>query len=209
MIANYKQLENGLIKQTSFFNEKQTYNELYVNDRYNTYGEKGPQLSGIRLGHLITTIKEVPSSILDVGYGNGDFLKVCLSSIKNCYGNDISGYTVPNGVTFVDDISEKDYDVICFFDVLEHFEEINFVKNLKCKYFYISVPWCHYFSDEWFENWKHRRPDEHLWHFNPTSLQNFMKEMGFEVISTSNIEDLIRTTPFNYPNILTAIFKKL
>jgi hypothetical protein len=42
-------------------------------------------------------------------------------------------------------------------------EDIEFVKDLKCHYVCISLPWCHYFSDEWFETWKHRKPNEHLW----------------------------------------------
>lgn len=208
MIENYKQLSNGLIKQVSFFKEKQTYDNHYVDVRYNTYGIKGPQLSGVRLAYLITKINLTPKSILDVGYGNGDFLRACLHSIENCYGNDVSGYPIPDGAIFIEDIFSKHFDVICFFDVLEHFEEIDFIKKLNCKYFYISLPWCHYFSDEWFTNWKHRRPDEHLWHFNEKSLTNFMEEMGYDLIDISNIEDTIRTTKESYPNILTGIFQK-
>ena len=208
MLDHYKMLPNGLINQCEFFTKKQTYNNTYVDVRYNTYGEKGPQLSGIRLGHLVSKIGRTPNSILDVGYGNGDFLKICLHSIKNCYGNDISGYEVPKGAQFVDSLLTENYDVVCFFDVLEHFEDISFVKDLKCNFLYISVPWCHYFSDEWFKNWKHRRPDEHLWHFNEKSLEAFMKEMGYDLFDYSNVEDLIRTTSESYSNILTGIFKK-
>ena len=61
------------------------------------------------------------------------------------------------------------YDIITFYDSLEHFEEIEFVKKLKCNYICISVPNCHYKNDEWFRNWKHRKPNEHLWHFNSKS----------------------------------------
>jgi len=57
-------------------------------------------------------------------------------------------------------------------------------------------------------NWKHRRPDEHLWHFNEKSIENFFNEMGYDMVDYSNIEDLIRTTEHEYPNILTCIFKK-
>ena len=92
---------------------------------------------------------------------------------------------------------------------LEHFEDISFVKDLPCSYVCISLPWCHYFSDEWFENWKHRRPDEHLWHFNRNSLNEFMQECGFESIATSNIEDIIRKNNEQYSNILTGIFEKI
>jgi hypothetical protein len=207
MIENYEVLENGLIKQKNIIN-KQDYNVDYVNQRYNQYGYKGHQISGLRLGYLIGTIGLTPRSILDVGYGNGDFLKLCKNGIDECFGNDVSGYQVPDNVKFTDNIFDRHYDVISMFDVLEHFEDIYFVKELKCDYVYISVPWCHNFSDEWFFNWKHRRPDEHLWHFNDKSIKLFFDEMGFDMISHSNIEDIVRKPVDSNSNILTCIFKK-
>ena len=206
-MENYEVLENGLIKQKTILNEIRTYDYDYVNNSYNQYGEKGSQMAGLRLGYLIGILGYVPSSILDVGYGNGDFLKVCKNVIES-YGNDISGYPVPEGVKFVDNIFDKHYEVITFFDVLEHFEDINFVKDLNCDYIYISLPWCHFFNEEWFMNWKHRRPDEHLWHFNHKSIEKFFNEMGYDMVDYSDIEDVIRTTNESYSNILTAIFKK-
>ena len=65
------------------------------------------------------------------------------------------------------------------------------------------------FDDEWFENWKHRRPDEHLWHFNAKALRKFVESQKYEYINSTNVEDCIRKTDHNYPNILTAIFKKI
>lgn len=59
-----------------------------------------------------------------------------------------------------------------------------------------------------FENWKHRRPDEHLWHFNLESLTKFMQEICYEKITHSNIEDVIRKPSSDYTNILSAVFKK-
>jgi hypothetical protein len=208
MIENYKILKNGVIKQINFVNKIQEYNSNYINDRYNQYGEKGPQMAGLRLGYLIGILGKLPKSLLDVGYGNGDFLKVCQQGIEKCYGNDVSGYPIPEGVTFVENIFDKHYDVITMFDVLEHFENINFIKDLSCNYFYVSLPWCHNFSDEWFFNWKHRRPDEHLWHFSLPSITKFFNEMGYELLTHSNIEDVIRKPIDENENILTCIFKK-
>lgn len=209
MIDNYQILPNGLIKQINIKNTLQTYDKKYVDERYNQYGIKGYQMSGIRLGYLISSINKIPESILDVGYGNGDFLSLCSESKIKCYGNDISGYQLPPNVDFVDNIFNNYYEVISFFDVLEHFEKIDFIKNLNCKYIFISVPWCHNFNDEWFKNWKHRREDEHLWHFNETSIVNFFEEMGYKLLSKSNVEDTIRKSTDNTENILTCIFEKL
>ena len=105
-------------------------------------------------------------------------------------------------------MTDECYDVITFFDSLEHFEDIEFVKDLKCRVVCISVPYCHNKSDEWFENWKHRRPNEHLWHFDKDSLVKFMERMGFVLCSYSNLEDTIRKNPDQEePNILTCIFR--
>jgi hypothetical protein len=62
-------------------------------------------------------------------------------------------------------------------------------------------------SAEWFESWKHRRPNEHLWHFNDESLKKFVESQNYEFVNSTNIEDCIRKTNYNYPNILTSIFK--
>ena len=208
-MEGYTILPNGLIKQNKIFSYIQDYDKEYVEVRYNSYGEKSLQMAYLRLGFILGTLKHIPSSILDVGYGNGDFLKVCTKSIPSCYGNDISGYPTPTGVEFVNNIFDKHYDVITFFDCLEHFEDIDFVKSLNCNYIVISVPCCHFFSEEWFMNWKHRRPDEHIFHFGKESIVKYFAEMGFEQIVQSNIEDIIRIPTDSNQNILTCVFKNI
>ena len=64
-------------------------------------------------------------------------------------------------------------------------------------------------DEEWFENWKHRRPDEHLWHFDKESLVNFMNRMGYVLVSHTNLEDTIRkNSQQKETNILTCVFRK-
>ena len=206
MIDNYEILNNGVIKQ--IHKHKIIYDNNYINIRYNSYGEVVNYMSYLRYGYLIGILGYIPDSILDIGYGNGSFLNVCKNTIKKCYGNDVSDYPIPEDCTFIDDIFSKCFEVICFFDSLEHFDDINFISKLNCKYIFISVPECHYFSDEWFKNWKHRREDEHLYHFSKISLENFFSENGYKMINISNIEDIIRKPVDENTNIISAIFKK-
>jgi len=208
MISNYEQLPNGVIHQIKVNNQIRDYNQEYVNQSYNVYGEKVTQMSYLRLGYLLGVINTKPKSLLDVGYGNGSFIEACQNTIEYCYGNDINSYPLPANAEFVTDITSHFYDVITFFDSLEHFIDIDIVGFLKCNYVMISVPCCHNFSDDWFLNWKHRRPDEHLWHFNEQSLTNFFTEHNYTLVSLSNIEDTIRKPIDDNTNILTAIFKK-
>ena len=206
MLDNYSKNVDGVVYQVD--KNHIGYDKEYVNTRYVKYGELPTYMGYLRLGNIIGSIGGVPESILDVGYGDGSFLKVCENIVPKCYGYDISTYPIPEGCTQVSDFKDKFYEVITFFDSLEHFEDIEFVKDLKCSYICISVPECHYPDDEWFKNWKHRRPNEHLWHFNHGSLVKFMYRMGYILLSGSNIEDTIRKNNKEESNILTCIFAK-
>jgi len=216
MIEGYEQFYNGVIRQVK--PEPYVYDEKYVKDRYDSYGEKCDMLSYLRLGYIMGAIKKFPSSVLDIGYGNGSFLKICEEANIDTYGTDISNYKLKYG-KFVpsDKIYNKSYDLITMFDSMEHMHDLKFLLDLNCNYLCISVPFCHYneiyesnalAGEEYFTNWKHRRPDEHIWHFDDKSLIAFMKDHDFIKISTSTIEDMIRLPSDNFPNILTGVFKR-
>lgn len=206
MIDNYELDSNGVLYQVTKTPIK--YDEKY-SSAYDNYGESTNYMSHLRLGFIVGSIGNVPNSILDVGYGNGSFLKTSRQIVSNCYGYDVSGVNLPDNIGVVDSLFGKHYDVITFFDSLEHFDNIYFLDKLDCDYICISVPWCHNFNDEWFNKWKHRRPNEHLWHFDEKSLKCFMNSQNYEYINHTNIEDTIRKTEYSYPNILTSIFKKI
>jgi len=207
MLDNYEMLPNGIIRQINITKIK--YDFDYSN-KYNSYGERSRYLSYLRYGVLIGVIQHIPTSLLDVGYGNGDFLEACKNSIPNLYGCDVSDYPIPDGCTKIQ-INDVPVEVTCFFDSLEHFEDISFIKTLNTSYVYISVPWCHYLSDKWFKNWYHRRENEHIYHFNKDSLIAFFQENGYTCIYSGSHEDIIRInkTVHPLPNILSCIFKKM
>lgn len=209
MKSNYEILSNYVIHQKEIVNKLQTYDNNYVDERYNSYGEKGMQMAYLRYGFLRGVLKQNIDSILDIGYGNGDFLRVCKDTISHCFGNDVSNYPLPTRCNFIDDIFSRSFDVVCFFDSLEHFEDISFVKRLKTSYIYISVPLCPTDNiDDEFMNWKHRREDEHLYHFTKDSLAFFMYENGFKLVKYSDVEDTIRIPSTSKQNILSGIFEK-
>lgn len=216
MIRGYKKHDNGVIKQ--LHPSLYRYDKKYVKDRYDSYGISCDMMSYLRLGYIMGSIERPIISVLDVGYGNGSFLKVCKQANIETYGTDISNYELKYGdfVKF-DKIFDNNYDLITFFDSLEHFHKLDFLSNLQCNYVCISVPYCHYNQiyandhingDKYFKNWKHRRPDEHIWHFNDEALINLMDSHGYNIVSMSTIEDIIRKPSDQFPNILTAIFKK-
>lgn len=207
MLDNYVKTVDGSLKQIN--TPPYIYDSNYIETRYVNL-PTNDIMSYLRLGFIVGSIGHIPNSILDVGYGSGAFLNACVGFIPEVYGNDIPpAFDLPPGVSFVTDICEKEVEVITFFDSLEHFTDIEFVKNLKCKYVIISLPWCYDCdNDEWFMGWKHRRHNEHIYHFNEESLNNFMNRNGFVLKQYSNVEDSIRIDKNLKPNILTACFEK-
>ena len=87
----------------------------------------------------------------DVGYGDGNFLSKAKSVVQDCFGYDIPPvFPLPQGVKRIDNITGAYYDVVTFYNSLEHMPELDFLQKIQCKYLVVTVPWCHYFSEEWF-----------------------------------------------------------
>lgn len=208
MIENYEKLDTGVIHQIKY--NKFDYNIDYVSI-YKTYGERENYINYLRYAYIVGSIGYIPDSLLDVGYGDGSFLKLASKTIPYCFGHDISGEKIPEGCEFLsyDEIFKKRYEIVTFFDTLEHMEDISFLHKLNTQYILVTVPNCQYSSNEWFTNWKHRKPDEHLWHFNRPALALHMLEEGYTSVNITNIEDVIRKHNEEYPNILTGLFQKM
>lgn len=207
MIKNYNIDQHGVIHQQD--RQPFTYDKNYIDAGYGKLVQLTDEMAYLRLGYIIGVIGRVPQSVLDVGYGTGDFLKVCNRIVDRCAGHDLFRDLLPAGCDFVEDITAQHYDVITFFDSLEHYPDIDFVQKLNCNYVAVSLPWYHNISDEWFSTWKHRKPDEHLHHFDLSSLTNFMRSQGFRLVGHSNVEDTIRKSVSTLPNILTAVFEQI
>lgn len=185
------------------------YNKDYVESRYVKYGVKTRGMAMLRLGFIQAQIGREIDNVVDVGYGDGSFLKACAEAGAFACGYDISEYPLPDGVERAQSLRKNRWQVVTFFDSLEHFEDISFVRDLVTQFIVITAPECHWDQGaEKFKLWKHRRPGEHLHHFNRYSLTRFMDAMGYEVVAVDNIEDAIRGEgDGGLSNTFTAIFK--
>jgi len=209
MNEEYRIDECGVIHQVNY--EKFNYNNEYINT-YRSFGSSQDMLSHLRLGYLAGAMKRMPRSIIDVGYGDGNFLKTCLKAGIKAYGADITGVEVPEGAHFIDDFINcgRHFDAISFFDSLEHFEDMNFIDKLDVNYLIISVPCAptRDISSSEFIDWRHRKPNEHLHHFDLMSLRSFMLGKGYFFKALSNPEDMIRRDDSVDINIITGVFQK-
>jgi len=203
MLEGYTQEKFGLIKMTD--PPKCNYGKEYQAKLLGR-GEMNRHMAYLRYGYMVGIIERPPFRILDVGYGDGEFLRVCAEShYTAAYGMELNMDNLPDGCKFASDPTAQMYDVVSFFDSLEHFESLDFLGKLQCNYVYVSCPNCEYHSDAWFREWKHRKPEEHIWHFNLSSITTLFAYHGYERVAVSYIENIIRKCQ---QDILTVMFKK-
>ena len=210
-MENYKKIGPGHLFQNHVTGPLPDYSSNYSKSRYDTYSTNDA-MSKLRFMVLEDNIGNF-KSVLDFGYGNGAFMRYCQKFGKTVYGYDISDYPVPDGCQKVETANDVEVDVITFFDSLEHIVVEHLctgLELLKTKYVCISVPWYHEErGEEWFQNWKHRRENEHFHHFDSHGLVALLNKAGYKVIRLSNVEDKVRTPVDHLPNILTVIAQKI
>jgi len=198
----------GVINQTDYKPYK--YDENYVST-YDTddYRRKSDLLQALRLGFTLSAHGSRIETLLDYGYGNGAFMKFAKQIIPTIIGYDLTGVKVDDCHVLPHLVNVQ---VVTFWDALEHVPDISgLIQKLNCETIVISLPLCHFFTHgkDWFDNnYKHRKPDEHVHHFNEYSLRNFMSSVGWYDVAVSGHEDIVRTSAHGLQNILTMAFKK-
>lgn len=214
MLDNYALDQFGTlyqIKQAPF-----VYSETYANI-YNI--KRSDRLDSMRTSFATSTYKTIfkiaPMSLLDMGFGNGDFLRKASEVFDQCFGYDIvKEQPMPDGCKRIDDPFKQYADVATFWDSLEHFPDpYGTIQRLRAKFVCVSAPYCHWKShedDEWLQNWRHLKPNEHLYHFTPQSLRRMMESLGYKcIVENAVFEDEVRIGPDDKQNIFSAAYKRL
>lgn len=195
------------------------YDREYVADRYDRYTTTDA-MSALRLT-LVESVTGVRAGrLLDVGYGNGSFIRHATANGWDAYGCDVN--TAPyEGVRRVALPSEgyghgERYDVITFFDSLEHFESLQEVRKVcyhadwivvSCPCPPDSFPLREYISEC---KWRHLRPGEHHHHFTANALEALFTLLPYaaDVVYVGNDEDAIRGARENgEQNIMTVVIQ--
>lgn len=185
------------------------YDVKYLEDRYLPIPEKVSEISHLRAGLLAgITAPRAGDAILDCGYGMGGFLRVVNAMGFKACGVEKIDYPVPEGCFRVSDAEMRycHWHCVTFFDSVEHMIP-HFLSILNTSFVMISAPFCHEApASEWFRTWKHRRPNEHLYHFNPDSLKLMLHDSGFREIWRGSPEDVIRSAKNGRANTFTSVF---
>src|SRR5205823_4697203 len=83
------------------------------------------------------------------------------------------------------------WDLLCAFDVLEHFEEIDELWRHSFTWGYFSLPAPP--STGVSESWRHFKPHEHLWYITQRQFMEWTTAHEYEVVASGTPEDCIRT----------------
>lgn len=206
--SEYGYLKTGAIKHLNPqpFTYDAAYSAIYDSPER---VQKSDMLQALRFAFAQAAHGKRIQSLTDVGFGNGAFMRFAVKKVQRVMGLDITDVPVPEGCKRIE--SYQSCDVITFHDCLEHFNCLEFVKDLPCQTLVISLPYCHYHErgKEWFENkYFHRKPSEHIYHFSGASLAITMKDLGWQKVSVSDHEDIVRQREGEEWNILSMAFKR-
>ncbi|WP_299156267.1 class I SAM-dependent methyltransferase [uncultured Tenacibaculum sp.] len=144
---------------------------------------------------LINSFNTESKTILDVGAGTGDFLKVCKKNDWNTYGIEPSDkarkIATEKDINLKQDISELKnelFDVITLWHVLEHIPNlIEYIDQLKKLLkpngvLLIAVPNYKSYDAEYYkEHWAAFDVPRHLWHFSKESIQKLFSQVNMNV----------------------------
>lgn len=151
------------------------------------------------------------SKVLDIGYGNGAFLKHAQRAGMEIFGIDLHGedFGVPE-VTYSSPIG---YDLVCFFDSIEHFSEFDKILGLNAGHVVASIPDPPELLLSQPHRWRHYKPGEHLHYFSRDSLDLLIHRWGLKhKVAEGHPEDTIRgkltIDGRTYNNIYTAIYSR-
>src|SRR6516225_10745703 len=134
---NYSVDEFGVVTQMDHkpYVYDPDYSAIYDREEYKIQSDL---LQAMRLGFVCAAHGGKVRTLMDVGYGNGAFIMYAKKYLQHVYGFDVTGVDLP-GVYIMPEFIKA--DIYCFWDVLEHFADCSFLRNLPCETICISLPY--------------------------------------------------------------------
>ena len=207
--------------------ENNRINKLYKESKFD-YGDELENLKETYGNYLKKIENLVPSkeNLLDIGCGNGFFLEKALEmGYKNVYGVEPSNEAIENVSIMVDgkiindvfnskDFNSNFFDVICFFQVIEHIVDLNdfligCLKSLKKGGIILCIA---HDSNAFFPKiLKDRCPiinNEHIWIFNKETLKKIFLKYNFQIIKVGPVANIYSLTYWFKMMPIPKFFKK-
>lgn len=173
----------------------QTNPQPFVYDEgYNAKWGTNELMAGLRLGWLASHLgcdRMKSLTAVDVGCGNGTFVKCAQGKFKRIAGYNVCGESISR-----EELTSERWGVVVLTDVLEHMPDIRALFALRWEYAIISIPETPKVqSFDELRKWRHFKPNEHLWLLDWKGLVCWTMnvESGVSTLAVSDFEDLIRT----------------
>lgn len=131
-------------------------------------------------------------TVLDYGSGCGFFRAWRPDSVYAMDSYDVVSGALQTG------IRRKKYDLVCFYDILEHLDGFSEIKKIleNTQYVAVTVP---IKPDEVkLETWVHWKPQEHLVLFTEKMLLTLFKNFGFNCIKKGQPESPPRVDSWSF-----------
>lgn len=172
---------------------------------YKARQSTNPAMAWLRLGWLAA---HIPYDTLrtftavDIGSGNGTFVREAAKVFKRCVPYDLRGESITDK-----ELYHTHFDLICMSDVLEHYHDVNDLWALSFDYAMISFPEtpCNIPVNIW----RHYKPNEHLYMMTAKAFKPWVEKHGYEVVASGCPEDMIRSRWDDaHVNISTFLIKR-
>ena len=163
-----------------------TYDEGYWNQYMKLRDtDMGRALTNARID-LSVKAGATPSTTLDIGIGNGQFVEDF-----GCDGSDVN----PHAIKWLKSIgkfstpsTDYGYDWFTMWDVIEHIESGDFKELVKHNRVGIVLSTPIYTSYNDIITSKHFKPNEHIYYFTTNGLIYYMEYFGYKCVEMSSVE---------------------
>lgn len=146
---------------------------------------------------LINSFENVDRTILDIGAGTGDFLKVCQEDGWHVFGVEpnfeAQQKATSKTIVLESNLSafeEQQFDVITLWHVLEHVVDLPaYIRSLEKLLkengtLVVAVPnYKSYDATYYKEFWAAYDVPRHVWHFSQTSIKKFFRKVEMDVVN--------------------------
>ena len=197
----YERTEHGFWRQVN--PEPFVYDEAYK-ARQGT----NEAMSYLRLGWLAAQLGKsmCDMRVVDVGCGNGCFVRCAAPFFKSVCGYDVAGQSISRN-----ELLETEWDLVICTDVLEHMLDMGELFWIHWRFAFISFPETPMVKNwEELRGWRHFKPNEHVWCLNMDGMKEWLNDHECIVVGSGHFEDCIRTrwNP-EKPNISSILVRRI
>lgn len=178
------------------------YNDEYI-DKYFDYEttDLGNAINNFRINLVL---KYTRSTLLDVGIGSGHFVIKRNELMMPTFGWDVpavrSMEIIPNSFW----LNYEDGPIsLSFWDSFEHIPNLGGIFKHPHPYIFMTIP-IYDGVEENLPNWKHYRPNEHIWYFTANGLVDYMEDFNYALVEERNDE-----TEMGREDIGTYVFRRV